>query len=68
MLSFDDILRDKKNEIHTAVRKNLKGILEVKTFLKMSIGFKYRGSKLELRFCSFLGCVHFSTAGTDKEK
>ena len=46
----------------------LEEILEVKTFLKMSIRFKFRDPKLELRFCSFLGCVHFSTTGTDKEK
>ena len=45
--------------IHTAVRRNLKEIFEAKTFLKMSIGFKCRGSEAELRFCSFLGCVHF---------
>ena len=55
-----------KNKIHTAVRRNLEEILEVKTFLKMSIGFKCRGPKVEPRFCSFLACVHFS--GTDKEK
>ena len=34
----------------------------------MFIGFKCRGPKVELRFGSFLGGVHFSTAGTDKEK
>ena len=36
----------------------------------MSMGFKCRGPKIpvELRFCSLLGCDHFSTAGTDKEK
>ena len=34
----------------------------------MSIGFKCRGPKAELRFCSFLGCVHFSTTDTDKER
>ena len=28
------------NKIDTAVRRNLEEILEVKTFLKMSIGFK----------------------------
>ena len=38
-----------------------------KKILKMSIGFKCRGPKVEPRFCSFLGCVHFSTTGTDKE-
>ena len=37
-------------------------------FLKMSIGFKCRGPKVELRFCLVLGSVHFSTTGTDKEK
>ena len=31
------------NKIHTAVRRNLEETLEVKTFLKMSLGFKYRG-------------------------
>ena len=34
----------------------------------MSIGFKFWRPKVELRFFSFLGCVHFSTSGTDKEK
>ena len=34
----------------------------------MSLWFKPQGLKVELRFCSFLECVHFSTAGTDKEK
>ena len=43
-------------------------MLEVKTFLKMSIGFKSRGPEVEQLFCSFLGCVHFSNTGTDKEK
>ena len=57
-----------KNKIHTTVRRNLEEILEVKTFLKMSIGFQCRGPKVELRFCTFLGCIHFSTTGTDKEK
>ena len=41
--------------IHTAVRRNFEEILEVKTFLKMSIGFKCRGPKVELRLCSCLG-------------
>ena len=50
------------------IRRNLEKILEVKTFLKMSIGFKCRGLKVELRFCSFQRCVHFSTTLTDKEK
>ena len=57
-----------KNKIHTVVRTNLEEILELKTFLKTSIGFKCRGPKVDLRFCSFLGCVHFRTVGTDKEK
>ena len=62
MLSFGNILsQGLKSKIHSAVR------FEVKTFLKISIRFKFRGSKVELRFCSFLGCVHFSTTGTDKE-
>ena len=34
----------------------------------MSTGFKCRGPKVELRFWSFLGCVHFSTPGTHEEK
>ena len=54
-----------KDKIHTAVRRNLEDVFEVKTFLKMSIGFKCIGPKVELRFCSFF---HFSTTGTDKEK
>ena len=57
-----------KNKIHTDVRRNLEEILEIETFLKMSIRFKCQGPKLELRFCSFLGCIHFSTKGMDKEK
>ena len=56
-----------ENKIYTAVKRKLE-ILEVKTFLKMSIGFKCQGPKVELRFCSFLGCVHYSTTGADKEK
>ena len=47
-------VKELKNKIHTTVRRNLEEILEVKTFLKMSVGFKCRGPKLELRFCSFL--------------
>ena len=69
MLSFVNILiKGLQNKIHTAVRRNIKEMLEVETFLKMSIRSKCRGPKIELRFCSFLGCVHFSTSGTDKEK
>ena len=34
----------------------------------MFIGFKCRGPEVELRFCSFLGCVRISTAGAEKEK
>ena len=34
----------------------------------MSIGFKCRGPEVELRFSSFLGYVHTSTTGTEKEK
>ena len=48
MLSFGNILRELKNKIHTAVRRNLEEILEVKIFFKMSIGFKCRGPKVEL--------------------
>ena len=64
---FWQYIKGLKNKIHTAVRRNLEEILEVKEFLKMFIGLKWRGSKVELRFCSFLACVHFSTTGTDKE-
>ena len=60
------IFKGLKNKIHTAVRRNLEEILEVKTFLKMSIGRKCRGSKTDLQFFSFLGCFHFSTIGMDK--
>ena len=38
------------NKIHTAVKRNFEEILEVKTFLKMSIRSKCRGPKVELRF------------------
>ena len=68
MLSFGNILRDLKSKMDTAVRRNLEEIVEVKTFLKMFIGLKCQGPKVELRFCSFLGCVYFSTTGTDKEE
>ena len=67
MLSFWQYIKGLNNKIHTDVRRNLGEILEAKTFYKMSIGFKCRGPKVELRFCSFLGCVHFSTTGMDKE-
>ena len=30
----------------------------------MSIGFKCQGPKVELRFCSVLGCIHFSKVCT----
>ena len=43
MLSFGNISMGLKNKIHTAVRRNIKEILEVKIFLKMSLGFKCRG-------------------------
>ena len=54
-----------ENKIYAAVKKNLEEILEVKTFLKKFIRLKCQVPKAELRFCSFLGCVHFSIAGTD---
>ena len=62
------VIKELKNKIHTVVRRNLEEILEVKTFPQMSVGFKCRGLEVELRFCSFLGCIHFSAAGTDKAK
>ena len=67
MLSFGTILSNQKKNPRV-VRRNLEEPLDVKTFFKMSIGFKCRGSKVELRFCSFLGFIHFSTPGTNKEK
>ena len=51
MLSFGN--KGLENTIHTAVRRKLEEILDVKTFLKKSTGFKCRGLKVELRFCSF---------------
>ena len=36
-------IKGSKNNIHTAVRRNLEEIFEVKTFLKISIGFKCHG-------------------------
>ena len=54
-----------ENKIYAAVKRNLEEILEVKTFLKMFIRFKCQVPKVELQFCSFLGCVHFSVVGTD---
>ena len=68
MLGLGNILRGLKNKIHADVRRNLEEILEIKTLIKMSTGSKCLGPKLEVRFCSFLRCVHFSTTGTDKEK
>ena len=53
MLSFCNILRDQKNKIHTDVRRNLEEIIEVKTFLKMSMGFKFQGPKVEHGFAHF---------------
>ena len=40
MLSFWQYIEGLKNNIRTAVRRNLEEVLEVKTFLKMSIGIK----------------------------
>ena len=68
MLSSGKYIKGLKNKIDAAVRRNLEEILKVKTFLKMSIGFKCRDPEVGLRFCSFLGCVHFSTTGTGTEK
>ena len=53
ILSYGNILKI-KNIIRTAVKINHEEILEVKTFLKMSTGFKCRGHKVEPRFYSFL--------------
>ena len=52
--SFGNILRDYRIKSIQLLEEILEEILEVKTFLKMSIGVKCRGSKVELRFCSFL--------------
>ena len=68
MLSFGNILYEQKIKSIQLLERNLEEILEVKTFPKMFKGFKCRGPEVELRVCSFLGCVHFSTTGTDKEK
>ena len=40
---FWQYIKGLKNRIHAAVRRNLEENLEVKTFLKMSIGFKCQG-------------------------
>ena len=37
-------------------------------YIYVYIGLKCRSPKVELQFCSFLGCVHFSTASTNKKK
>ena len=68
MLSFGDILRDYKIKSIKLCEETLKKFLRLKTFLKMFIGFKCRDPEVELRFCSFLELVHFSTASMDKEK
>ena len=65
---FWQYIKRLKNNIHATVSRNLEEILKVETFLKMSVGLKCQGPKVRLRFCSFLGCFHFSTIGTDKEK
>ena len=36
--------------------------------LKMSIEFKCPGLKVELRFCSFLGCVNYRTCREMRKK
>ena len=54
MLSFgSNYIKGLKNKIHTAVIRNLEEILEVKTSLKISIGFKCRAPKVKLRFAHF---------------
>ena len=50
--STNNNLKRLKNIIHTIVRRCLEETLDVKTFLKMSIGFKCRGPEVELRFCT----------------
>ena len=57
-----------RNKLHTAVRRNLEEIIEVRTFLKMSKGFKSWGPRVEPQFCLFLECVDFSTTGTNTEQ
>ena len=54
-----------RNKLHTVVKRNLEEIIEVRTFLKMSIAFKCWGPKVEPQICLFLVCVHFSTTGTN---
>ena len=39
-----------KNKIHTAVRRNVEEIFEMKIFFKMSTGIKCRSPKVELQF------------------
>ena len=46
--------------------RNLEETVDVKTLSKMSIGCECWGHKVELRFCSFLGCIHFITPITEK--
>ena len=65
---FWQYIKRLKNKTHTVVRRHLEETLDIKTFFNMSIGFKYRGSKVELRFCLVLRCIHFSTPGTNKTK
>ena len=45
---FWQYIKGLKIKIRTAVRRNLEEILDVKTFLTMSIGFKCRGSKFTI--------------------
>ena len=65
---FCQYVKGVKNKIHAGFRRNLEEILEVKTFLKMSIGFKYQRSYSRATNLLILGCVHLSTNSTNKEK
>ena len=58
-----------KNKIHAAVKRNLEEILEVKRFLKISIGLDLIAEVLSrAMILLILVCIHFSTTGMDKGK
>ena len=65
MLSFWQYIKRLKNKIDTAVRRSIEEILEVKTFLKMSIGFKCRGPGARVTILTIFRIRLFSTTGTD---
>ena len=67
MLSFRNIVKDQDIKSIQLLEETLKKFLRWKHSSRCPEDLNVEVQK-ELGFCSFLGCVHFSTAGTDKEK